>query len=79
MDISEFVTRFADQFMDPNETTFAPETKFHELSGWTSMTALLEIAMIEDNFGTTIPSDVIRGAETIQDLFDAVQKSKGNA
>ena len=37
MDISEFVTRFADQFMDPNETTFAPETKFHELSGWTSM------------------------------------------
>jgi len=79
MDIKEFVNLFADQFMDPNETVFAPETKFHELSGWTSMTALLEIAMIEDNFGTTIPSEVIRSSSTIQDLFDAILKSKGDA
>ena len=79
MDISEFVKQFADQFMNPNETVFSADTKFHELSGWTSMTALMVIAMIEDNFGTTVPSEVIRDAETIQDLFDAVQKSKGNA
>lgn len=79
MDISEFVKQFADQFMNPNETAFSADTKFHELSGWTSMTALMVIAMIEDNFGTTVPSEVIRDAETIQDLFDAVQKSKGNA
>ena len=78
MDISEFVTLFADQFMNPNETDFSPETKFHELSGWSSMTALMVIAMIEDNFGTTVPSEVIRNVETIQDLFDAVQKSKVN-
>lgn len=79
MDISEFVTLFADQFMNPNETDFSPETRFHELSGWSSMTALMVIAMIEDNFGTTIPSEVIRSVETIQDLFDAVQKNKGNS
>lgn len=79
MDISEFVKQFADQFMNPNETDFNPETHYHELSGWTSMTALMVIAMIEDNFGTTVPSEIIRDAETIQDLFDAVQKSKGNA
>jgi acyl carrier protein len=79
MNISEFVKQFADQFMDPNETDFSAETKFHELSGWTSMTALMVIAMIEDNFGTTVPSEVIRDAETIRELFDAVQKSKGNA
>lgn len=78
MGISEFVTLFADQFMNPNETDFSPKTRFHELSGWSSMTALMVIAMIEDNFGTTVPSEVIRNAETIQDLFDAVQKSKGN-
>ena len=79
MDISEFVKQFADQFMNPEETDFSADTKFHELNGWTSMTALMVIAMIEDNFGTTVPSEVIRDAETIQDLFDAVQKSKGNA
>ncbi len=78
MDISEFVKQFADQFMNPNETEFSAATKFHELKGWTSMTALMVIAMIEDNFGTTIPSEVIRDAETIQDLFNAIQKNKGN-
>lgn len=76
MDITKFVEQFANQFMDPNETAFSPETKFHELNGWSSMTALMEIAMIEDNYGITVPSEEIRDAETIQDLFDAVKRNK---
>ena len=78
MDLNEFVKLFADQFMNPNETDFNPETRYHELSGWTSMTALLEIAMIEDNFGTTIPSEDLRNAETIRELYDIIQKAKAN-
>lgn len=76
MDITEFASQFAEQFMDPNETDFSPETRFHELSGWSSMTALMEIAMIEDNYGVTVPSEEIRDAVTIQELFDAVKRNK---
>ncbi|MBQ3839232.1 MAG: acyl carrier protein [Fibrobacter sp.] len=76
MDITEFVSQFADQFMNPNETDFSPETRFHELSGWSSMTALMEIAMMEENYGVTVPSEEIRDAETIQDLFEAVKRNK---
>ncbi len=76
MDIIEFVSQFAEQFMDPNETDFSPETRFHELNGWSSMTALMEIAMIEDNYGVTVPSEEIRDAVTIQELFDAVKRNK---
>ena len=77
MDIKEFVAQFAEQFMDPNETVFSPETKFHELNGWSSMTALMEIAMMEENYGVTVPSEEIRDAITIQNLFDAVKRNKG--
>lgn len=76
MDITKFVELFADQFMDPNETTFTAETRFHELRGWSSMTALMEIAMMEENYGVTVPSEEIRDAVTIQDLFDAVKRNK---
>ena len=76
MDITEFVSQFADQFMNPNETVFSPATRFHELSGWSSMTALMEIAMMEENYGVTVPSEEIRDAVTIQDLFDAVKRNK---
>jgi acyl carrier protein len=76
MDIMKFVELFADQFMDPNETKFTAETRFHELRGWSSMTALMEIAMMEENYGVTVPSEEIRDAVTIQDLFDAVKRNK---
>ena len=76
MDITEFIELFADQFMDPNETIFTAETRFRELRGWSSMTALMEIAMMEDNYGVTVSSEEMRNAETIQDLFDAVKRNK---
>lgn len=77
MTIEEFVTLFSEQFVDPSEVAFCPETKFHELSGWTSMTALLVITVIEENFGVLISSDEFRSVQTIQELYDLIQKKKG--
>lgn len=76
MNINEFVALFAEQFSDPTETNFVPDTKFHELSGWTSMTALLVITVIEENFGVLISSDEFRNTQTIQELYDLIQKKK---
>jgi acyl carrier protein len=33
--------------------------------------------MMEENYGVTVPSEEIRDAVTIQDLFDAVKRNKG--
>ncbi|MCL4100568.1 acyl carrier protein [Fibrobacter sp. HC4] len=77
MNINEFVALFAEQFSDPTETNFAPETKFHELSGWTSMTALLVITVIEENFSVLLSSDEFRNVQTIQELYDLIQEKKG--
>lgn len=76
MSVDEFVALFSEQFVDPSEAAFCPETKFHELNGWTSMTALLVITIIEENFGVLISSDEFRDVQTIQELYDLIQKKK---
>lgn len=77
MTIEKFVTLFSEQFADSSEVAFCPETKFHELSGWTSMTALLVITVIEENFGVLLSSDEFRKVQTIQELYNLIQKKKG--
>lgn len=78
MDIAEFTRLFAEQFADPNETNFCAETKFHELEGWTSMTALLVITVIEDNFGVLLSSEEFASLQTVQELYGLIlQKKQG--
>lgn len=76
MNINEFVSLFAEQFSDPTETNFAPDTKFHDLSGWTSMTSLLVVTVIEENFGVLLSSEEFRNVTTIQELYDLIMEKK---
>lgn len=76
MNVNEFVTLFAEQFDTLPDVALTPETKFHELSGWTSMTALLVITVIEENFGVLISSNEFRDTKTIQELYDLIMKKR---
>ena len=73
MDIETFLQHFANQLPNPDEETLTPGTDFHKLSGWSSLTALLEMAMIEDEYQVTLTGADIRGARTLQELFNAIQ------
>ena len=71
MDIQNFIQNFAEQFDDLN-TELAPETRFRELEGWTSLVALLVITMVDDEYGVVLPPEEMRKTNTIQELFDLV-------
>lgn len=73
MDINEFVSNFADQFDDTDASAFAPETNFRELDEWSSLIALSIIAMIDEEYDVTLKGDDIKNANTIADLFAAVE------
>jgi acyl carrier protein len=75
MEISKFVEQFAEQFEDTEVGVFEPSTKFKDLDEWSSLVALSVIAMIDDEYDVVLKGDEIRGAETIEDLFNVV-KSK---
>ena len=75
MKIQDFIENFAAQFDDTDAEVFAPETKFRELDEWSSLTALSIIAMVDDEYDVIIKGNDILSSETIQDLYDIVEKA----
>lgn len=74
MNIQDFIDNFASQFDDTDETLFTAETKFKQLDEWSSLTALSIIAMVDDEYDVIIKGNDIINSETIQDLFNVVEK-----
>ena len=74
MEINEFVQNFADQFDETDVAVFTPELAFRELDEWSSFLALGIMAMIKSEYDVAITADEMRSANTIQELYDTVQK-----
>lgn len=75
MEITKFIEQFAEQFEDTDASEFEPSTKFKDLDEWSSLVALSIIAMVDDEYDVVLKGDDIRGANTIEDLFNVI-KSK---
>lgn len=73
MELEKFVEKFAEQFDDTDVSEFAPKTVFKELDEWSSLVALSVIAMVDEEYDVVLKGDDIRGASTIEDLFNIVK------
>ena len=71
MEIKDFIEKFSEQFDELN-TELTPDTRFRELEEWSSLVALLVIAMVDDEYGIVLPPAEMRQTQTIQELFDLV-------
>ena len=76
MDINEFIDNLAAQFDDTSADQIKPETVFRDIEEWSSLVALSIIAMADEEYGVTLKGDDIKGATTVQDLFDVVKAKK---
>lgn len=74
MEIKEFVQNFAAQFDETDAAVFTPGLAFRELEEWSSFLALGIMAMIKCEYDVAITADEMRNANTIQELYDTVQK-----
>ena len=74
MDIHEFIKDFAGQFDDTPETEFNADTEFKNIEEWSSMTALVVIAMVDEKYNKKLTGNDIREATTVTDLFKIIQK-----
>ena len=72
MEIKEFIANFADQFDDTDPSEITASTIFRDLEEWSSLTALSIIAMIYEEYDVSLKGDDIKNAETVEDLFNAV-------
>lgn len=74
MEIKEFVQNFAEQFDETDAAVFTPELAFRELEEWSSFLALGIMAMIKSEYDVAITADEMRNANTIQELYETIQK-----
>lgn len=75
MEIKDFILNFADQFDETDPSEIKAETAFHDLEEYSSLIALSIIAMVDEEYDVQLKGDDMRGAVTVEDLFNIV-KSK---
>ena len=73
MELDTFIKNFAAQFEDAPIEEFAAESEFKLVDGWSSLTALTIIAMVDEEYGVIITGEDIQEAETIKELFEIVR------
>lgn len=74
MDEQKFVKDFADQFEETNPDEIKLDTAFRSLQEWSSMLALVIIAMADERYKVTLTGDDIRASKTVRDIFRVVER-----
>ena len=74
MELKDFIANFADQFDDTDASEITAATEFKTLDEWSSLIALSVIAMVDEEYDVTLKGDDIRGAVTVEDLFNIVKE-----
>lgn len=49
--------------------------QFREYAGWDSLSQLTLIALLDENFGVSIPAQQFKELQTVQDLLGFVEKN----
>jgi len=73
MELQGFVSDFASQFEDVDQALFKADTRFKEIEGWSSLTALFIIGMVDERYNIKIKGTDIQKSQTIEDLFEIVK------
>ena len=70
MDIQEFIKKFGEAIEVEDIDALTPETEFHDLDEWTSLSVIIAITFFDEEFDKQVDDVAIRKADTIQDLYD---------
>jgi len=72
MKITEFINALEKEFDEVDSGTLKPDTNFRDLDEWSSMHALIIIALIDTDFNVSISGEDLSNIETVSQLFDIV-------
>ena len=72
MDISKFVQDFELLFDEVEAGSITNDTVFRDIDEWSSLLALVVIAMVDEEYEIKLTGDDIRTSVTVQDLFDKI-------
>ena len=71
VDEKQFIQNFADQFDDEPEG-LTLETGFRDIDGWSSIIALSEMAMCDEEYEVILSANEMESANCIADIYKIV-------
>ncbi len=73
MTIEEFIIHIEEEFDDLKPGLLKPENKFRGMFEWSSINALILIAMVKTEYDVTLSADDLIRSVTVQNLYDIVK------
>lgn len=73
MELKEFVANFAEQFDDTDASEIQPNTEFHDLDEWSSLTGMSVIALAKTEYGKSITGAELKACVTVEDVFNLIK------
>lgn len=70
MTIDDFTKKIEEILEDEKPGTLTSDTDFRSIETWSSMYALIIVAMFETDFKVTITGDQLRKCNTVRDLYN---------
>jgi len=76
IDIAAFIDNILDQFDIMPDGGLHEESILQETDGWSSITALSVMAMIDEEYNTSISASTLRKPITVKELYKTVQSGR---
>jgi acyl carrier protein len=76
-DIQNFAGKIEAEIEDMEKGSLKPETEFRKIENWSSMHALIIIALVDTEYDVRLTGDDLRQCVTINDIYTIV-KSRAN-
>ncbi len=73
MDINDFIEKFSSCLNHTPTSAISPDTEFKKLDEWSSIFALIVIAMVDSDYQRVLTAEDIRNSNTLADLFNVIQ------
>ena len=76
LQIAEFITDFEELFDEIAPNSITAETTFRDIDEWSSLIALMVIAMADENYDVKLGGDDIRLSTTVADLHEKIRSKQ---
>jgi acyl carrier protein len=73
MKIEDFIAHLEEEYEDIAPGTLKPQSVFREVFEWSSINALILIALVKTEYDVTINAEDIATSKTIEDLFRIIE------
>jgi acyl carrier protein len=73
MKIEDFIAQLEEEYEDIAPGTLKPKSVFREVFEWSSINALILIALVKTQYDVTVNAEDIANSSTVEDLFNIIK------